>query len=81
MIPRYPTMEQIYEQYERPYKQIIFEGQVYNFSSTQKQGEVSQHIYRNEEEHHTLTIHTQGSVPFYVDAWYIIQEEFKNSQS
>lgn len=74
MIPRYPTMEQVYERYKSPYKQISFERRIYNFVSILKQGDVSQHIYRNEEERHTLTIHMQGGVPFYVDARYIIQQ-------
>lgn len=74
MIPRYPTMEKVYERYERPYKQISFEYRIYNFVCIQKQGGVSQHIYRNEKERHTLTIHMQGGVPIYVDARYIIQQ-------
>lgn len=74
MISTYPTMEQVYERYKSPYKQISFEGRIYKFAGIEKKGDVNRHIYHNEEERHTLTIHMQGGVPFYVDAWYIIQK-------
>lgn len=75
MIPRYPTTEQIYDMYKRPNTRITFEGRTYKFAGIEKKGDVNRHIYRNEKERHTLTIHMQGGVPFYVDAWYIIRRE------
>lgn len=72
MIPRYPTMEQVYERYKSPNTCISFEGRIYQFAGIEKTSDVNRHIYRNEEERHTLTIHMQGGVPFYMDAWYII---------
>lgn len=76
MIPTYSTIEKVYERYKSPYTRISFEGRIYHFTGIENTGDIKRHVYRNDEERHTLKIHLQGGVPFYVDARYIIQQTY-----
>ena len=70
----FPTMTAVYENYTGPHRTIKFESRTYTFVRIIRLNDVSKHVYRNEEEQHTLVIHMQGGVPFYVDAFYSVQE-------
>ena len=74
LIPSFPTMTDVYEEYTGPHQTIIFEGRTYKFVRTIRLNDVTKHVYRNEEEQHTVCIHMNNGVPFYVDAFYSIQE-------
>ena len=53
---------------------ILFEGRQYKFKRMIRLNNVSKHVYRNEDERHTLYIHTRNSKPFYVEGIYSLKE-------
>ena len=73
LIPSFPTMTDVYECYTSPYRTIIFEGRKYKFVRIVRLNDLSKHIYRSEEEQHTLCIHMQDGEAFYVEGVYSVQ--------
>lgn len=71
--PVYPTLESIYSRYKSPARELIFEGRTYEFQGALKEkAAVSKHVYRDEQERHTLVVHLVDATPFYIDAHYSI---------
>ena len=70
---KYPTITSIYERYRKADLTIVFEGRQYKFKRSIRLNDVTKHIYRNEEEQHTLFVHMHNGKPFYVDAFYAIE--------
>ena len=73
LIPKYPTLTSLYEHYTSPHRTIIFEDRKYMFVRIIRLNDLSQHIYRNDEEQHTLFIHMRNNKPFYVNAVYSVK--------
>jgi len=70
---RYPTITSVYERYRKADLTITFEGKQYKFKRSIRLNDVTKHVYRNEEEQHTLYIHMHNGKPFYVDGIYSIK--------
>ena len=71
---QYPTITSVYERYRKADLTISFEGRQYKFKRMIRLNNVSKHVYRNEDERHTLYIHTRNSKPFYVEGIYSLKE-------
>lgn len=74
--PEYASLDSLYSNYKSPAKELIFENREYEFMGVLEGAgrEVRKHVYRDEEEQHTLVIHIVGSTPYYIDAHYSIQD-------
>ena len=72
-IPSFPTITDVYEDYTSNYQTIIFEGRKYTFVRIIRLNDLSKHIYRNDKEQHTLSIHMRNGEPFYVEGVYSVK--------
>lgn len=75
MTPVYTNLESVYNRYKSPAREIIFEGHSHNFMGIIPERDIQKHVYRDEDERHTLIIHVLDGAPFYIDARYSINDE------
>lgn len=71
----YPTKESIYNEYQNPVNEIVFEGHIHEFVGIIPGKKVQKHVYRDEKERHTLVIHVVEGDPLYIDGRYSICDE------